>query len=68
MSGVLFEGDKKYVLCAGHFLLTHLLLDNMKNTAHKSSIEGRIVNVSSEGHRFAYREGIRFDKINNESE
>ncbi|XP_039123707.1 short-chain dehydrogenase TIC 32, chloroplastic-like [Dioscorea cayenensis subsp. rotundata] len=52
----------------GHFLLTHLLLDNMKNTAHKSSIEGRIVNVSSEGHRFAYREGIRFDKINNESE
>ncbi|KAJ0963560.1 hypothetical protein J5N97_028682 [Dioscorea zingiberensis] len=50
----------------GHFLLTHLLLDNMKNTARKSNTEGRIVNVSSEGHRFAYREGIRFDKINDE--
>ncbi|KAI3944763.1 hypothetical protein MKW92_033831 [Papaver armeniacum] len=52
----------------GHFLLTELLLDTMKNTAQKSSIEGRIVNVSSEGHRFAYKEGIRFDKINDQSE
>ncbi|XVF13105.1 hypothetical protein REPUB_Repub08aG0179400 [Reevesia pubescens] len=51
----------------GHFLLTNLLLETMKNTAHKSNIEGRIVNVASEGHRFAYREGIRFDKINDES-
>lgn len=30
-------------------------------------MEGRIVNVSSEGHRIAYPEGIRFDKINDES-
>ncbi|XWS49963.1 hypothetical protein CRYUN_Cryun12cG0047500 [Craigia yunnanensis] len=51
----------------GHFLLTNLLLENMKNTARKSNREGRIVNLSSEGHRFAYREGIRFDKINDES-
>ncbi|ESR35208.1 NAD(P)-binding Rossmann-fold superfamily protein [Citrus sinensis] len=51
----------------GHFLLTHLLLDTMKKTAQKSSREGRIVNVSSEAHRFAYSEGIRFDKINDES-
>ncbi|XP_022737568.1 short-chain dehydrogenase TIC 32, chloroplastic-like isoform X2 [Durio zibethinus] len=51
----------------GHFLLTNLLLETMKNTACKSNREGRIVNVSSEGHRFAYREGIRFDKINDES-
>lgn len=51
----------------GHFLLTHLLLDTMKKTARKSSREGRIVNVSSQAHRFAYSEGIRFDKINDES-
>lgn len=51
----------------GHFLLTNLLLDTMKSTARESRKEGRIVNVSSEGHRFAYSEGIRFDKINDES-
>ncbi|CAK8573479.1 unnamed protein product [Lathyrus sativus] len=51
----------------GHFLLTHLLLDTMKKTAHESNKEGRIVNVSSEAHRFAYSEGIRFDKINDQS-
>lgn len=50
-----------------HFLLTHLLLENMKNTSRESKMEGRIVNVSSEGHRFAFREGIRFDKINDQS-
>ncbi|KAM0041354.1 putative very-long-chain 3-oxoacyl-CoA reductase [Helianthus debilis subsp. tardiflorus] len=52
----------------GHFLLTHLLLDNMKKTARESKIEGRIVNVSSEAHRFAYPKGIRFDKINDEKQ
>ncbi|KAK4486463.1 hypothetical protein RD792_009143 [Penstemon davidsonii] len=51
----------------GHFLLTNLLLDNMKNTARDSQKEGRIVNVSSEAHRFPYGEGIRFDKINDSS-
>jgi WW domain-containing oxidoreductase len=51
----------------GHFLLTNLLLETMKNTARESQIEGRIVNVSSNGHQFAYKEGIRFDKINDES-
>ncbi|GAB4826343.1 Short-chain dehydrogenase TIC 32, chloroplastic [Ancistrocladus abbreviatus] len=51
----------------GHFLLTHLLLDTMKKTARVSGREGRIVNVSSEAHRLAYREGIRFDKINDEA-
>lgn len=39
----------------------------MKNTARQSNKEGRIVILASEGHRFAYREGIRFDKINDES-
>ncbi|KAF1880535.1 hypothetical protein Lal_00011594 [Lupinus albus] len=51
---------------AGHFLLTHLLLDNMKKTAHESKKQGRIVNVASEAHRFPYPEGIRFDKINDQ--
>ncbi|XP_062149767.1 short-chain dehydrogenase TIC 32, chloroplastic-like [Alnus glutinosa] len=51
----------------GHFLLTNLLLDTMKRTARKSSKEGRIVNVSSGAHRFSYREGIRFDQINDKS-
>ncbi|KAK9293248.1 hypothetical protein L1049_021239 [Liquidambar formosana] len=51
----------------GHFLLTNLLLDTMKKTARESRREGRIVNVSSEGHRHAYREGIRFDRINDQS-
>ncbi|XP_065858289.1 short-chain dehydrogenase TIC 32, chloroplastic-like [Euphorbia lathyris] len=52
----------------GHFLLTDLLLETMKNTARESNREGRIVNLSSGGHNFAYREGIRFDKINDKSE
>ncbi|CAI9094095.1 OLC1v1029762C1 [Oldenlandia corymbosa var. corymbosa] len=51
----------------GHFLLTNLLLENMKRTSHNSQREGRIVNVSSAGHKLVYREGIRFDKINDQS-
>ncbi|KAK1614977.1 hypothetical protein QYE76_020494 [Lolium multiflorum] len=52
----------------GHFFLTHLLLETMKKTSRESNVEGRIVNVSSEVHRFTYKEGIRFDKINDEAE
>ncbi|KAK4350864.1 hypothetical protein RND71_030177 [Anisodus tanguticus] len=48
----------------GHFLLTNLLLDKMKETTRETKREGRIVNVASEAHRVTYREGIRFDKIN----
>jgi len=51
----------------GPFLLTNLLLDTMKKTAVTSQKEGRIINVSSELHRYAYKEGVRFDKINDES-
>ncbi|XP_065862939.1 short-chain dehydrogenase TIC 32, chloroplastic-like [Euphorbia lathyris] len=51
----------------GHFLLTDLLLETMKNTAQESNHEGRIVIVSSVGHRHGYQEGIRFDKINDQS-
>ncbi|KAL1550740.1 Short-chain dehydrogenase TIC 32, chloroplastic [Salvia divinorum] len=50
----------------GHFLLTHLLLDTMKKTARDTKREGRIVNLSSVAHRNTYKEGIRFDKINDE--
>ncbi|RDX77282.1 Short-chain dehydrogenase TIC 32, chloroplastic [Mucuna pruriens] len=52
----------------GHFLLTNLLLKTMKKTVQECNREGRIVILSSEAHRFAYGEGIRFDKINDESE
>ncbi|KAL5746367.1 hypothetical protein ACOSP7_027513 [Xanthoceras sorbifolium] len=51
----------------GHFLLTDLLLDTMKKTAKESGKEGRIVIISSSSHRHPYREGIRFDKINDPS-
>ncbi|GMP70288.1 hypothetical protein CsSME_00029203 [Camellia sinensis var. sinensis] len=51
----------------GHFLLTNLLLETMKETVHTTSKEGRIVNVSSRRHQFSYPEGIRFDKINDQS-
>ncbi|XP_022931508.1 short-chain dehydrogenase TIC 32, chloroplastic-like [Cucurbita moschata] len=52
----------------GHFLLTNLLLETMKKTVVECKKEGRIVNLSSEGHRLTYGEGVRFDKINDESE
>lgn len=39
----------------------------MKSTAQKSNVEGRVVNLSSDGHKLAYQEGIRFDKINDKS-
>ncbi|KAJ0427446.1 putative very-long-chain 3-oxoacyl-CoA reductase [Helianthus annuus] len=50
----------------GHFLLTNLLLETMKNTSREHKKEGRIVNVSSMGHLMANK-GIYFDKINDES-
>ncbi|CAN6713025.1 unnamed protein product [Malus baccata var. baccata] len=51
----------------GHFLVTELLLETMKRTSRESKVEGRIVNVSSSLHPDGYREGIRFDKINDEA-
>nr|GEU29881.1 hypothetical protein [Tanacetum cinerariifolium] len=48
----------------GHFYLTNLLLDKMKNTAKATGIEGRIVNLSSVAHLRTYAEGVRFDMIN----
>lgn len=56
------------VLCVvlGPFLLTNLLLHNLKATAKETGEEGRIVNVASEAHKYAYRGGIVFDKLNDE--
>ncbi|XP_057762429.1 short-chain dehydrogenase TIC 32, chloroplastic-like [Arachis stenosperma] len=51
----------------GHFLLTNLLLDTMKKTAYESKKEGRIINISSDGHRYTYPEGIQFDTNNDKS-
>ncbi|XVF55316.1 hypothetical protein PTKIN_Ptkin06aG0027400 [Pterospermum kingtungense] len=51
----------------GHFLLTNLLLDKMKNTAKATGIQGRIVNLSSIAHNHCYKKGIRFDSINNKT-
>ncbi|CAL2267992.1 unnamed protein product [Prunus armeniaca] len=48
----------------GHFLLTNLLLEKMKNTARTTGVEGRIVNLSSIAHVHTYKDGIDFDKIN----
>ncbi|KAI3748346.1 hypothetical protein L6452_11359 [Arctium lappa] len=48
----------------GHFYLTNLLLDKMKETATATGIEGRIVNLSSVAHLYTYEQGIRFDQIN----
>ncbi|XP_062095673.1 short-chain dehydrogenase TIC 32 B, chloroplastic [Humulus lupulus] len=51
----------------GHFLLTNLLLDKMKDTARTTGIEGRIVNLSSIAHLHTYEGGICFEKINDKS-
>ncbi|GMH26435.1 hypothetical protein Nepgr_028278 [Nepenthes gracilis] len=51
----------------GHFLLTNLLLEKMKNTAKATGIEGRIVNLSSIAHSLSYEGGIRFDNLNDET-
>ncbi|KAL6528714.1 hypothetical protein OROMI_029359 [Orobanche minor] len=51
----------------GHFYLTNLLLDKMKATTKSTGVEGRIVNLASVAHLHTYEEGIRFEKINDES-
>ncbi|XP_057801381.1 short-chain dehydrogenase TIC 32 B, chloroplastic [Salvia miltiorrhiza] len=51
----------------GHFYLTNLLLDKMKETAKTTGIEGRIVNLSSVAHLLTYREGIAFEQMNDKN-
>ncbi|MCD7458312.1 Short-chain dehydrogenase TIC 32 B, chloroplastic [Datura stramonium] len=48
----------------GHFYLTNVLLDKMKETEKSTGIQGRIVNLSSVAHLCPYKGGIRFHKIN----
>ncbi|KAK4376797.1 hypothetical protein RND71_003093 [Anisodus tanguticus] len=50
----------------GHFYWTNLLLDKMNETAKATGTQGMIVNLSSLAHLFTYKEGIQFDKINDE--
>ncbi|KAJ7570892.1 hypothetical protein O6H91_01G139000 [Diphasiastrum complanatum] len=52
----------------GHFLLTDLLLEKLKHTAHESGVEGRIVNVSSVSHTWFNPKGdFALDKINDKA-
>eukprot|EP00252_Welwitschia_mirabilis_P027577 TRINITY_DN9499_c0_g2_i1.p1 TRINITY_DN9499_c0_g2~~TRINITY_DN9499_c0_g2_i1.p1 ORF type:complete len:323 (+),score=24.45 TRINITY_DN9499_c0_g2_i1:83-1051(+) len=48
----------------GHFLLTRLLLNKMVETAEKTGMQGRIVNVSSAIHRWTGKDGIQYDRLN----
>jgi NAD(P)-dependent dehydrogenase (short-subunit alcohol dehydrogenase family) len=45
----------------GHFLLTHLLMEPLKEAARRNSGATRVVNVTSEGHRLS---PIRFNDYN----
>ncbi|XP_016471809.1 short-chain dehydrogenase TIC 32 B, chloroplastic [Nicotiana tabacum] len=51
----------------GHFYLTNLLIDKMKETSKATGIQGRIVNLSSLLHQYPYEEGIQFNKISDKS-
>ncbi|OAY78795.1 Short-chain dehydrogenase TIC 32, chloroplastic, partial [Ananas comosus] len=44
----------------GHFLLTKLLMEKMKETAKTTGIQGRVVNVSSSIHGWFSGDGIRY--------
>ncbi|KAL1333925.1 hypothetical protein HN51_062787 [Arachis hypogaea] len=47
----------------GHFLLTKMLLEKLIDTAKKTGIEGRIINVSSVIHSWVNRGCFRFNDI-----
>lgn len=50
----------------GHFLLTELLLPDLKKSSSKTSLS-RIVILASSAHMSAYKEGIRFDQLQDEN-
>ncbi|KAI0523166.1 hypothetical protein KFK09_005558 [Dendrobium nobile] len=47
----------------GHYLLTKLLLGKMVETATKTGVHGRIINVTSVIHRWVAKEGFKFDDM-----
>ncbi|GMH01262.1 hypothetical protein Nepgr_003101 [Nepenthes gracilis] len=49
----------------GHFLLTDMLLEKMVETAEKTGIQGRIINVSSIIHSWIKRETFSFNQMLN---
>ncbi|TVU26164.1 hypothetical protein EJB05_28700 [Eragrostis curvula] len=48
----------------GHFLLTNLLLDKMKQTARETGVQGRIINVSSIAHKGSDGSCLDLNKLN----
>ncbi|EXB93574.1 Short-chain dehydrogenase TIC 32 [Morus notabilis] len=49
----------------GHYLLTEMLLEKMVETAAKTGIQGRIINVSSMIHSWVKRESFCFSELLN---
>ncbi|KAF9671619.1 hypothetical protein SADUNF_Sadunf12G0066500 [Salix dunnii] len=49
----------------GHFLLTELLLERMIETAEKTGIQGRIINLSSAIHSWVRRDAFCFNNMLN---
>ncbi|KAK9117227.1 hypothetical protein Sjap_016174 [Stephania japonica] len=49
----------------GHFLLTELLMEKMIETAERTGIEGRIINVSSVLHSWVKRDEFHFNEMLN---
>lgn len=52
-------------LISGHYLLTEMLLEKMVETAAKTGIQGRIINVSSMIHNWVKRDTFRFNEMLN---
>lgn len=53
------------IFFAGHYLLTEMLLEKMIETAAKTGIEGRIINVSSVIHGWVKKDGLNFGQMLN---
>ena len=54
-----------FFLVAGHYFLTETLLEKMIETAAKTGIEGRIINVSSVVHGWVKKDGLSFGQMLN---
>lgn len=59
--------DGVCVCNAGHYALTKMLMDKLKETAAESGIEGRIMFTGSDAHRISYQGGINFDALTDPS-